>query len=75
MTAIWVLAIAALCLTASIGALIVYAIACDRRQRRLFPSLSERAVRSSQDPGEYGADISVWPSRAPRNGTTYDTVD
>jgi hypothetical protein len=44
------------------------------RRRRERQGLSDREVANSIDPGEYGVDISMWPSRAPRNGSTYEDV-
>jgi hypothetical protein len=41
-----------------------------RRQRR---ALLDREIADALAP--FGADISVWPSRAPRNGTTHETAD
>jgi len=43
-----------------------------RRARRLRP-LSDREVANALAP--FGADISIWPARAPRNGSTYDPVE
>jgi hypothetical protein len=46
-----------------------------RRQRRRNPRqpLSDREVADALAP--FGADISIWPSRAPRNGTTHDPIE
>ena len=40
-----------------------------RRHPRLEP-LTDREVIDALAP--FGADISIWPSRAPRNGSAYD---
>jgi hypothetical protein len=40
------------------------------RRRRHPAGLSDREVMDALAP--FGADISVWPSRAPRNGSTHD---
>ena len=52
-------------------ALAVFARAARRRRRagRLHP-LSDREVMDALAP--FGADISIWPARAPRNGATHD---
>jgi hypothetical protein len=59
------------------GTIIAVAVRLDewlRRRRRERQGLSDREVANSIDPGEYGVDISMWPSRAPRNGSTYEDV-
>ena len=43
----------------------------DQRRRRR-QGMTEREVAAQMDPGNYGVDISVWPSRAPRNGSSYE---
>ena len=54
-------------------ALAVFARSARRRRRgRQLHALSDREVMDALAP--FGADISIWPSRAPRNGNTYDPV-
>ena len=59
--------------------LLAYALAMfartARRRRRgtQLRSLSDREVMDALAP--FGADISVWPSRAPRNGSAHEPVD
>lgn len=45
-----------------------------QRRRRDRQGMTDREVANSIDPGEYGVDISVWPSRAPRNGSAHEDV-
>ena len=68
---------AASALAGAITGLVILGIAIDdriRRRRRDRRGMTDREVASSLDPGEYGVDISVWPSRAPRNGSSYEDV-
>lgn len=44
-----------------------------RQHRHAVRGLTDREVADALAP--FGADISIWPSRAPRNGTTHDPVD
>ena len=41
-----------------------------RARRRAQHGLSDREVADALAP--FGADISIWPERAPRNGSTYE---
>jgi hypothetical protein len=43
-----------------------------RRRRRMMRPLSDREVADALAP--FGADISIWPSRAPHNGSSYEDV-
>jgi hypothetical protein len=43
-----------------------------RRRRRLNNGLTDDEVRDALAP--LGADISIWPSRAPRNGSAHEDV-
>lgn len=45
-----------------------------QRRRRERAGMTDREVANSIDPGEYGVDISVWPSRAPRNGSAHEDI-
>lgn len=59
------------------GAAIAVAIRIDewlRQRRRDRAGMTDREVANAIDPGEYGVDISVWPSRAPRNGSAHEDV-
>jgi hypothetical protein len=42
------------------------------RRRRERAGMTDREVANSIDPGNYGVDISMWPSRAPRNGSAHE---
>jgi hypothetical protein len=61
------------------GVLIIYTLAAitrrvrRRRHRNRLRTLSDREVADALAP--FGADISVWPSCAPRNGATYDPIE
>ena len=68
---------AALTVCAILAAILV-AIAVDEsiiRRRRQRQGMTDREIALTSDPGEYGVDISVWPSRAPRNGSSYENVE
>jgi hypothetical protein len=41
-------------------------------RRRERAGMTDREVANSIDPGNYGVDISMWPSRAPRNGSAHE---
>jgi hypothetical protein len=66
--------LAAVILAVALGpsfAVIAFAVALlARRRRPPLRTLSDREVMDALAP--FGADISVWPSRAPRNGSTHD---
>jgi hypothetical protein len=62
---------AALTVCAILAAVLV-AIAVDEsiiRRRRSRQGMSDREIALTSDPGEYGVDISIWPARAPKNGS------
>lgn len=44
-----------------------------RYRARHLHTLSDREVADALAP--FGADISIWPSRAPRNGSAYDPIE
>lgn len=44
-----------------------------RQARDGWRPLSDEEVADSLAP--FGADISIWPSRAPRNGSTHETTE
>jgi hypothetical protein len=49
------------------------ALARRRRADRRLPTLTDREVADALAP--FGADISIWPSRAPRNGSSYENAE
>ena len=55
-------------LVAAAGATIV--IVQDRLDRRRRRPLTDEQVADALAP--FGADISIWPARAPRNGSTHE---
>ena len=62
--------------TILLAAYIIAVLGRGRRRRRRaghLHTLSDREVVDALAP--FGADISIWPSRAPRNGTTHDPVE
>ena len=60
-------------LPATVITLAIVLDALDRRRRRRRPhTLTDREIADALAP--FGADISVWPSRAPRNGTAHEDI-
>jgi hypothetical protein len=63
----------------AVGVLAAYTLAVIARRarrhhrRHQLRTLSDREVADALAP--FGADISVWPSRAPRNGSTHDLIE
>ena len=54
------------------GVVVYIAGSIRRRRRPPLRPLSDREVADALAP--FGADISIWPSRAPRNGSSYEDV-
>jgi hypothetical protein len=75
---ILIIAGAAALTVSAILAAVLAAIAVDEsiiRRRRDRQGMTDREVALTSDPGEYGVDISVWPSRAPKNGSAHENTE